>query len=270
MKQILSGFGLITGASYPFRVLQVFLQNSYLWGYLITPILLNLILGITIYASSLFLGWQLVQKWLLSLSNWLDNLLINSPSWLGILDYLVIALDFLVHLLLIVGLLVITGFLLVQFGVLLGAFWYGQLSEQLEKLKTGKVETIEMGIIRDINRAIFFEIKKLILIIIGGVICLLLNFLPLVGTLFATIGGIIVTATLICIDFLDSPLERRRFSFRKKLSLILTSLPASAGFSLVCLGLISIPLLNLLTIPLCVASGTLFFCDRILPELSDT
>ncbi len=38
--------------------------------------------------------------------------------------------------------------------------------------------------------------------------------------------------------------------------------------------LISLPLLNLITIPLCVASGTLFFCDRvltgILPQLNES
>jgi len=31
------------------------------------------------------------------------------------------------------------------------------------------------------------------------------------------------------------------------------------------LGLVSIPLLNLLAIPLCMTAGTLFFCDRIWP-----
>jgi CysZ protein len=40
-------------------------------------------------------------------------------------------------------------------------------------------------------------------------------------------------------------------------------MPASIGFSLVCLALIGIPFLNLLAIPLCVTAGTLFFCDRI-------
>jgi CysZ protein len=34
--------------------------------------------------------------------------------------------------------------------------------------------------------------------------------------------------------------------------------------------LVSIPLLNLLAVPLCVAAGTLFCCDRVLPQLSST
>jgi CysZ protein len=44
-------------------------------------------------------------------------------------------------------------------------------------------------------------------------------------------------------------------------------LPASASFGFVCLALVSVPLINLLAIPVCVAAGTLFFCDRIQPWL---
>ncbi len=168
----------------------------------------------------------------------------------------------------IIVLFIVTGFLLTQVGVVLGAPWYGQLSEQLEKVRTGQLQIVEVGIIRDICRAILFELKKLTLIIGVGIPLLLLNFLPGIGTAISTVGGVILTGTIVCLDFLDGPLERRRLNFRDKLGIIWGSLPASAGFSLVCLGLISIPLLNLVTIPLCVASGTLFFCDRILPKYS--
>ncbi|MEP0886343.1 hypothetical protein NDI49_32940, partial [Trichocoleus sp. ST-U3] len=84
------------------------------------------------------------------------------------------------------------------------------------------------------------------------------------------IGGITLAAMIVCLDFLDAPLERRRLRFRQKLGIVTRSFPATASFSLVCLGLVSIPLLNLFTIPLCVASGTLFFCDRIYPRLPNS
>jgi CysZ protein len=110
-------------------------------------------------------------------------------------------------------------------------------------------------------------LKKLVLIVGVGLPLLLLNLVPGIGTIIATVGSITLAATIVCLDFLDAALERRRLRFREKLGLIFRSLPASGSFSLVCLGLVSIPLLNLLTIPLCVASGTLFFCDRIYPKL---
>ncbi|MGL6337576.1 MAG: EI24 domain-containing protein, partial [Waterburya sp.] len=96
---------------------------------------------------------------------------------------------------------------------------------------------------------------------------LVINFFPGVGTLISTIGSLILTTTIVCLDFFDSCLERRRLQFRQKLSIVLKSLPASGSFGLICLGLISIPLVNLITIPLCVASGTLFICDRTLERL---
>lgn len=264
--RILSGFGLITGATYPFRALVTFIRNPRLWQYIAIPILVNLVVAIALYSGLLLFGFHIVEDVTLDVSRWLDSTIANLPAWLGFLDYATVGLSFLLRLLLILLLLVATGFLLTQFGVLLGAPWYGQLSEQLEKVCTGKVEIVEVSIFRDIGRAILFELKKLVLIAVVGIPLFLLNFIVGIGTLGSTIGSLALTVTIVCLDFLDSPLERRRLPFRQKLSIVFRSLPASASFGVVCLGLISIPLLNLFTIPLCVASGTLFFCDRILPK----
>jgi CysZ protein len=265
MRKVLSGFGLLTGATYPFRAIAVFISQPRLWGYVVVPILVNFIVGVILYTGLLFFGWESVGYLSDSLTRWVNSLIANLPAWLSFLDYLIIGLGWLLRLLLSVGLLLLTGLLLVQFGVLLGAPWYGQLSEQLEKLRTGQVHIIEVGIVRDIGRAILYELKKLVLVAGVGIVLLLLSLVPGVGTLAATIGGFALAVIIVCLDFLDAALERRRLRFREKLSIVYSSLPASASFGLVCLGLVSIPLLNLLTIPLCVASGTLFFCDRVLP-----
>lgn len=263
MRQIITGFGFFSGISYPFRAFGIFWRNPRLFFYIIVPILLNFSLGISLYLILLFLGWQGKEALTDKLTESLTALVTNLPSWLGFLDNLLLGIGELLGLLLAVLLFVLTGFVLVQFGAILGAPWYGKLSEQLEHLRLGKVSLIEVGFLRDIWRAILFEVKKLLLAIVVGLPLLLLNFFPGIGTLISTVGGIVLAATIVCLDFLDAPLERRRLDFREKLSAIFRSLPASAGFALICLVLISIPLLNLLTIPLCVAAGTLFFCDRI-------
>lgn len=267
MRKALGGFGLVAGATYPFRVLAVFRRTPRLWGYVTVPILVNLVVGVALYVGLLFFGWDGVTALTVRLSNWLDSLITNLPAWLGFLEYLIIGVGFLLHFLLVVVLLLLIGFLLVQFGVLLGAPWYGKLSEQLEEIRMGQLQMVEVGMVRDISRALLFELKKLMLAVGVGLLLLLLNLVPGIGTLAAAAGGIALAALIVCLDFLDAPLERRRLHFREKLGLVLGCLPASASFSLVCLGLVSIPLLNLLTIPLCVASGTLFFCDRIYPKL---
>jgi CysZ protein len=268
--RILGGFGLLAGLSYPLRALGTFKRHPYLLKYITIPIAINFAIFLTAYLGFLLFGLDFVSDSMLSLNNWLDRAIANLPEWLNVLDYLVVGLAFLARLLLVLGLFLITGFVLAQFGIVLGAPWYGQLSEQLEKIRTGKLEIIEVGFVGDLGRALLFELKKLALLVAIGLPLLLINFFPGVGTLVSTIGGLCLTATIVCLDFFDATLERRRLSFRKKLSIILKSLPATAGFSAVCLVLISIPILNLLTIPLCVASGTLFVCDRILPKFLAT
>ena len=264
---ILGGFGLLAGASYPLRAISLFFRTPRLLSYLIIPILVNILFGTILYAGLLFFGWQWQQELMINLTNWLNNYIAHLPSWLSFLSYVALGTSFLVQGLFIVVMLLLTGFVLVQFGTLLGAPWYGKLSEELEKLRLGNTVAIEVGIVEDLGRAILFELKKLVLMALVGLPLFLLNFLPVIGTLASTIGSITLGATIVCLDFLDSPLERRRLPFRTKLKIVFRTLPASAGFSLVCLGLISLPLLNLITIPLCVASGTLFCCDRVLTTI---
>jgi CysZ protein len=197
---------------------------------------------------------------------WLNQIALNLPSWLQNLDIILIFLIEFFKLLLGLILLVLTGFILAQIGFLLGMPWYSKLSEKIESIKLGKITIIEVDFLTEIKRALFYEFKKIILLVFIGLPLFLCNFLPGFGTLIATIGGLSLTAILTCLDFWDQPLERRRLGFRDKLGLIAKSFPSSAGFGYMCLFLISIPLLNLVTIPLCVAAGTLFVCDRLLPR----
>ncbi|MEL6439717.1 MAG: EI24 domain-containing protein [Cyanobacteria bacterium J06621_8] len=262
IKKILGGFGAVKGATYQLRALIIFLKTPRLLQYVVIPIIVNIVVAIALYSGLLYFGWQIIDDVDGDLTQWFNQAIANLPQWLGFITYGLSGLIVIIRSILVVILLIATGFVLTQFGVLLGAPWYGQLSEQLEKYCTGKVELIELDIISDLGRAILFELKKLALIAVVGVPLILINFFPGIGTLLSSIGSFILTATIVCLDFQDSCLERRRLKFRQKLKIAYRNFPASGSFALVCLGLISIPLINLLTIPLCVASGTLFICDR--------
>lgn len=264
--------GLIAGATYPLRGLLIFFRHPKLITYLIFPLLINIIVGIGLYVGLLLPGLDVIDGIFDDFDRRFDTLIATLPAWLNFLNVLDDIVGYVVQIILIGLLLLVIGFLLVQFGVILGAPFYGQLSEQLEKLKTGKLPEPPQGIlamVNDVWRAILFELKKLAILAVIGLPLLLFNFIP-GGSLIATIGGIALAATIVCLDFLDGPLERRRLRFRDKLKVIRNSFPASATFGLVCQVLITVPLLNFLAIPVCVAAGTLFFCDRILPDLADT
>ncbi|MEM8544983.1 MAG: EI24 domain-containing protein [Cyanobacteria bacterium P01_H01_bin.119] len=241
--------GLFLGFSYPLRALRLLIAQPGLRPYVGFPILINLILGVSLYAGGLWWGFHQIDRWIVLL-----------PEWAQFVSYLIRA---------VLGLLlfVVMGLILLQFGGLLGAPFYGRLSEELEALKTGQRQAaapFKLGsIVYDLWRAIAFELKKLLLLAGVGIPLLICGWLPGVGALIASAGGLTLTTTLVCLDFLDPPLERRRLRFRQKLSIIVRTLPASASFGVLCLALVSIPLVNLLAIPVCITAGTLFFCDRV-------
>jgi CysZ protein len=253
--------GLVSGATYPLRAIALLCQNRQWQHYILIPVILNFFLGVTLYLGLLVLGVQGIDAVILNLS---------LPSWANGGITLPI-LEWLLRIILGILLLLTTGFLLGQFGVILGAPWYGKLSEQLELQRLGQLPPEEPamagGIFRNVQRSLLYESKKLVLLITLGIPLFAISFLPPIGSLIGSIGGISLSATLLCLDLFDAPLERRRLSFQDKLQVIRHNLPASATFALVSLLLVSIPILNLVTIPLCVTAGTLFFCDRIYPRL---
>ncbi|MEM9544254.1 MAG: EI24 domain-containing protein [Cyanobacteria bacterium P01_E01_bin.42] len=259
--------GFIAGITYPFRTLRVFWRSPSLLRFLIVPVAINIIVGILLYVGLLFPAWNGLDALTSSINAGIDRLIADLPAWLGFLDALIVGLAYFFRLILLIILFLVTGFILLQFGTLLGAPWYGQLSEEMERFRLGEAKIIEVGFVRDILRAILFELKKLVFWLAIAIPLLLLNLVPWMGSLMITILWIALTATIAGLDFLDGPSERRRFKFRKKLGILWQTFPASASFSLVCWGLISIPFINLVTVPICVASGTLFWCDRVFPNL---
>ena len=238
------------GMSYPFRALAMFRRTPRLWRYVAVPLLVNVVAGVLLYAGLFFTGLQAINR-----------IAVGEGA-------LAATIRALLQALLIVGLLLLIGFVLVRFGVVLGAPWYSQLSAELEERSTGTPPPPGSsglgGAAGDLGRALAFEAKKLLLFAAIGLPLLLLNFIPVAGSILATVGSIALGATIACLDFFDGPLERRRLAFRAKLGAIRRALPASAGFGLVALGLVSIPLVNLVAIPVCVAAGTLFVCDYVL------
>lgn len=253
--------GILMGFTYPLRALRLFQKHKSLRPYVLIPLAINILLGLGLYSFGIWWGLQLVDNWTLRLTDWLE------PGWL---DTAVQVLSPVIQGGLILLLFVVLGFVLLQFGGILGSPFYGQLSEKIEILRAGKLDAPESigwgAIFIDIWRALMFEVKKLLLLACIGLPLLLANFIPGVGTLTATIGGIALASLLVCLDMFDAPLERRRLKFRQKLGIVFRALPASGSFALVCFFLVSIPLMNLLAIPLCVSAGTLFFCDRVLHQ----
>jgi len=230
--------GLLAGATYPLRALVLLQKTPQLWGNVLLPILVNLVLGGFLYVELLLPGWTTLQSWSTGLpveiQQWLAGLPTWLSPWLGWLPVGVTVVDDILRWLLAIALFIAIGFLLVQFGAILGAPWYGNLAEQIEHLQMGELPIAQASLgraMQDIWRAIAFQLKKLILLAIGAVPLLLLNLIPGLGNAISSIGWVTLAALLIGLDFLDPPLERRRLKFRGKLGLVGRTFPASVSFA---------------------------------------
>lgn len=253
--------GPLFGATYQLQAIRLFWQNPGLLKFVVFPIMINLALGIIFYVSIVVPGWDWLSHKFELLGNTWDGWIAKLPSYLSFLKYFITMISWVVRIGLTIALFGLVGLLLAQFGTLLGSPWYGRLSEKIERLKRKQADIVEVGFVRDISRAVGFEFKKLLLIILIAVPCLILGFVPVVNTVVVPFGWTALGFLVVCLDFLDPPLERRRLKFRQKLGFIFRHLDTTLSFGSVCLTMMSIPFLNLLFVPICIASGTLLFCD---------
>ncbi len=244
----------LSGASYPFRTLGVLARTPRLWQFVLVPLLINIVLGIGLYAWLLPGGLRRI-----------DQALADIPAWLAFLDPI---LSFLFGAIL----LLLLGIALLWFGSLLGLPWYLRLSREVEAVRgcgaSDEPFTLATALL-DLRYSLMYEVKKLLLLLIAGITLLLLNIVPGLGALAASVGGLLLMGLIACLDFFDPVLSRNRLRFRDKLRLFWRLMPISGGFALISAFMVIIPLLNLFSIPLGIASGTILLCDyrwqRFLP-----
>jgi CysZ protein len=240
--------GPVAGPGALLAALDLLRQHPRLRRYVVTPILVNLVIAVVLYTTLVAVGLRAV-----------DRLVPDAAGGAG-------ALTVLLQLLLAVALFFSIGFLLVRFGVVLGSPWYGRLSEEVERIRTGAVPPAPpftlAGAAGDIARALSYEVRKLTLVLVAGGALLVIQVIPGLGQLAGAAGGFTIGSLVACLDFFDGPLERSRLSFGQKLGFVRRTAPASIGFGMACAALLAVPVLNLLAIPVCMAAGTLFVVDR--------
>ncbi len=229
----------MTGVSALIAALDLLRRTPRLRRYAAVPVLVNAIVGLILYATLVTAGLRLVDR------------LVGDAQEFGIV----------LKALVVIALFIVIGFLLARFGIVLGAPWYAKLSEEVELLRTGEPPPARPAL-QDLSRAIAYEVRKLALVAGASLALLAINLVPIAGQLIGTGGGLLLGATIACLDFFDGPLERSGLSFRAKLGYITRTAPASLAFGLACAALIAIPVVNLLCLPICVTAGTIFVTDR--------
>jgi CysZ protein len=181
----------------------------------------------------------------------------NLQWYLRIMYYLAVAA---------VGVLfvVLFFFLITRIASAVAAPFNDLISQKTEELVTGTFMDTPFSVVRlfkDSLRSVYHSLKILALYLALLLAALLLLLIPGIGSLLFTIAGTLLSAFMLAWEYLNYPLDRRRFSWKDKSSFFQSRLGYVMGFGLGSVVVATIPLVNLLFIPAAAVGGTLLFLD---------
>ncbi|HPB83847.1 MAG TPA: EI24 domain-containing protein [Spirochaetota bacterium] len=241
------------GAGAPFRSIITVIRQKGLLRHFVIPFFLNiLVLGLIFFLSFYFL------------SDFLNSLLPRGDAW-----YLQ-ALRFIISPILAVLLIILTALMYSITGSIIIAPFNDIISAKVESHITGESidDTFSLsGIIDDILRITANIIKLLIIITVFQITMLLINIIPLAGSVLYAAVSFISAMFFLGFQFFDFPLERRRMVFREKLKVLwkfkFTTIGLGVGFFLISI----VPVIGFLGLNLGAVGATLLYVDHIKPSL---
>lgn len=257
MSSLIQGFGDVKrGASY-------LASHKSLFKYLIVPTLINLTLFVLLgYVMIKFYGdlFVLITKPLAGLA------VAGDSWWVHILSGLMWLLQGLLYLLLGLVLMIVLVVSMLLVSQIINAPFYDWISEAVEKKETGLEDVVFSfsRLVRDIGRMIKMELMKLVFFVMVPLFLLLINFIPLIGSLIYTILANLFVAWDMGFNYVSYPMSRKLMPFKEQLRFGLKNKFRLIGFGIP----LMIPFFNLLFAPLFVVGGTLFYLDTLKDQSS--
>ena len=196
-----------------------------------------------------------------TLKEWLFALVKGEHHWA--LMILVYTMKGLVWIIYIAACLLIATALVYLGGNLLAAPFNDLLSEKVEECYTGQPAPVFSirRFLRGIGLAISEEIKRILFFIAVLLALQLLHLIPLLGSVLNLVLGAWFSFFFLTMEYTSLPMARRHYRFGHWYRATRQNLALSTGFGAVFAGLLWVPLLNFVVIPLAVVGGTLLYCD---------
>lgn len=243
----------VKGVCAPFRSIITVMEQKGLLRHFAIPFILNiLVLGLVFFLSFYYL------------SGFMQSLLPQGDAW-----YLQ-ALRFIISPILAVLLVIIVALMYSITGSIIIAPFNDIISAKVESNITGNAIDDSFSLsemIRDILRITGNIIKLLLIITVFQITMLLINIIPLAGSVLYSAISFISAMFFLGFQFFDFPLERRKMIFREKLKVMwkfkFTTVGLGAGFFLISL----VPVIGFLGLNLGAVGATLLYIDHIQPSL---
>lgn len=213
--------------------------------FVVIPLIINVLLfGLLFYfMAELFTGM------IAAAMSWLPDW-----AWLQSLDWLFWLLYGVVILLMLAY-----GFVIVA--NLIGSPFYGYLSELTEKHLTGQEVNSDDSwaqIIRDIPRALWREVQKILYYVPRALVLLIIGLIPVVNLVAAALWfGF--NSWMMALQYVDFPADNHRVSFPALRRSLAASRLSALGFGLPVALAAMVPVLNLIVVPAAVCGATAFW-----------
>ena len=216
-----------------------------LWPFVFVPALLTLT-GLVLALSVAFSSFEVLAGWLLMPAP--DA----SALWSGVLAIARWTARLLILIVAGMGAYLLAGLVAVPFN--------DRLSDHIETQLLGPTDE-PVGwrtLIGDLLVSLAHTGLGLLLWATCMAVLFVLNVIPGVGSLLATVGSLFVSGLLIARETMDGCMSRRRFSFAHKLRVVRNNLWFCLGLGAAAWLFMWIPLMNFLVLPMAVAGG----CQR--------
>ncbi len=242
MKEFFFGF------IYPFKSINFFFKHPKLILFSIVPFLINIIIYGTIFILS--------YKWIIGFSGKVTGAQdINAVWWQELLNVLILIISFII-------LLFICYLAFITLSSIITAPFNEKISCYVEEVVTKEKVKYDVGFWKDAWFSIKAETLKIIFYLSIIIPILLLNLIPVIGSIFSTIFGTFFSFFFNALDFLDYPMTRKFYNLRKKIKVIMSKKLLSLGFGASVFIIMFLPFINVLLKSICVTSGTALFFEK--------
>lgn len=211
--------------------------------FVIIPIFMNIVLAVLIFRYGLS-GW-IVQL----LVDLLDARLDNGWQWLVSLANVIFN----------VVAFIMVSVIAVRVGTIIGSPFYGLVAERIDDKYLSGEPVPHVTIVQSIRNAIWYEGRKLVLVMILSIIGFALEFIPVLGVFIGSTFVFVSLTIVTLLDYTDVPLSRRGVLFRQRFRLFRQYLPEILGFAVIMVPLSTIPLVNFVAVPLGITAGALLY-----------
>ena len=224
-----------------FRALRFLAKHRRLWPFAVGPTAVNILLVVGLFAAVFWFvpGWA---------AGWVEE------GWLSIL---------LVGLAVTVAVFVaavVSFFLFVAVGNVVAAPFNDFLSEKAEAIAVGGKFDEPFSVpqfVTDVVRSVLEALKLLLVKVVVLLPLLFLNLIPFVGA----VPFILAMMYFAALDYMDLPMERKRYRLWEKRRVMRASRAKCLGFGAAAYLSLLIPFLGLFMLPVGVVGGTLLFLD---------